>query len=350
MKRTFIVVVSILILTGCSIPESQSTHIDYTFGVVETSSPRKYTRFRFYDINGKEVATRKISEAEVGSSFNTVCYKNNYAYFTNTGLQGKKNPKSVIRLKGNSTEVKAIRLPRINIGAVAADDQYYYGVSNANYCNYLTQMNAHQVKRREVKEQKRLSFMVAASHHKVFNFVAVDHDVTCDIYDQNLKLLKSIPLAKYGSNILKYCLYKDKLYFSFSGENGFIARINMKTYKLAVMRTPYSYPDNIFVRNGKLYVTFYDVVLCQGNTVGVFDEKNMKFEKSYQLRYSPDMIDYHEKNAYVLTRDKKDRYSISIVDYQNGFKVKKHFSLPYTKTKGYLIYYSTLFINPKLKS
>ncbi|WP_352403823.1 lipoprotein [Kandleria vitulina] len=75
MKRTFIVVVSILILTGCSIPESQSTHIDYTFGVVETSSPRKYTRFRFYDINGKEVATRKISEAEVGSSFNTVCYK-----------------------------------------------------------------------------------------------------------------------------------------------------------------------------------------------------------------------------------------------------------------------------------
>lgn len=43
--------------------------------------------------------------------------------------------------------------------------------------------------------------MVVPSHSKVYNFVDIENDIACDIYDQNLKRLKSISLTQYGDNM-----------------------------------------------------------------------------------------------------------------------------------------------------
>ena len=45
-----------------------------------------------------------------------------------------------------------------------------------------------------------------------------------------------------------------------------------------------------------------------------------------------------------------DNYTMSFYyDYKSDFKQVKRISLPKKKTYNYLIYYSTLFINPSLK-
>lgn len=93
--------------------------------MIETSSARKYTVIKYYNDDSKKVASTKLDEAEVGVSFNTISYHNGYAYINNIGLQGHKNPQNVIQIKGNSTEVKKLHLPRTTIDAVCADDHYY---------------------------------------------------------------------------------------------------------------------------------------------------------------------------------------------------------------------------------
>lgn len=123
-KKTILIIITVLLFTGCTFLQSQR-NIHYTFGVIETSSARKYTVIKYYNDDGKKVASTKLDEAEVGVSFNTISYHNGYAYINNIGLQGHKNPQNVIQIKGNSNEVKKLHLPRTTIDAVCADDHYY---------------------------------------------------------------------------------------------------------------------------------------------------------------------------------------------------------------------------------
>ena len=168
MKKTILIITTVLLFTGCSFSQSQS-NIHYTFGVIETSSARKYTVIKYYNDDGKKVASTKLDEAQVGTSFNTTSYHDGYAYINNIGLQGHKNPQNIIQIKGNSTEVNKLHLPGTAIDAVSADDHYYYGVSNLNDYGYLTQMNFKEKKVNEIKEKSRFSYMVVPSHSKVYN-------------------------------------------------------------------------------------------------------------------------------------------------------------------------------------
>lgn len=154
MKKTILIITTVLLFTGCSFSQSQS-NIHYTFGVIETSSARKYTVIKYYSDDGKKVASTKLDEAQVGTSFNTTSYHDGYAYINNIGLQGDKNPQNIIQIKGNSTEVNKLHLPGTAIDAVSADDHYYYGVSNLNDYGYLTQMNFKEKKVNEIKEKSR---------------------------------------------------------------------------------------------------------------------------------------------------------------------------------------------------
>ena len=153
MKKTILIITTVLLFTGCSFSQSQS-NIHYTFGVIETSSARKYTVIKYYNDDGKKVASTKLDEAQVGTSFNTTSYHDGYAYINNIGLQGHKNPQNIIQIKGNSTEVNKLHLPGTAIDAVSADDHYYYGVSNLNDYGYLTQMNFKEKKVNEIKGYK----------------------------------------------------------------------------------------------------------------------------------------------------------------------------------------------------
>ena len=93
--------------------------------MIETSSARKYTVIKYYNDDGKKVASTKLDEAQVGTLFNTTSYHDGYAYINNIGLQGHKNPQNIIQIKGNSTEVNKLHLPGTAIDAVSADDHYY---------------------------------------------------------------------------------------------------------------------------------------------------------------------------------------------------------------------------------
>lgn len=348
MKKTILIITTVLLFTGCSFSQSQS-NIHYTFGVIETSSARKYTVIKYYNDDGKKVASTKLDEAQVGTSFNTTSYHDGYAYINNIGLQGHKNPQNIIQIKGNSTEVNKLHLPGTAIDAVSADDHYYYGVSNLNDYGYLTQMNFKEKKVNEIKEKSRFSYMVVPSHSKVYNFVDIENDIACDIYDQNLKRLKSISLTQYGDNICKYYTDKDTLYFSFNNQNKYIGQLNMNTDELKIIDMPYSYADNIYVNDGKIYVSFYNLVSNEGNKICVFDQGTHQLEKTYTLNHHLDMIDFNGSHAYILSRNEHDKYSVNIYDYKSDFKQVKRISLPKKKTYNYLIYYSTLFINPSLK-
>ena len=105
IKKTILIIITVLLFTGCTFLQSQR-NIHYTFGVIETSSARKYTVIKYYNDDSKKVASTKLDEAELGVSFNTISYHNGYAYINNIGLQGHKNPQNVIQIKRNSTEVK----------------------------------------------------------------------------------------------------------------------------------------------------------------------------------------------------------------------------------------------------
>ena len=98
MKKTILIITTVLLFTGCSFSQSQS-NIHYTFGVIETSSARKYTVIKYYNDDGKKVASTKLDEAQVGTSFNTTSYHDGYAYINNIGLQGHKNPQNIIQIK-----------------------------------------------------------------------------------------------------------------------------------------------------------------------------------------------------------------------------------------------------------
>lgn len=348
MKKTILIITAVLLFTGCTVSPSQN-NIHYTFGVIETSSARKYTVIKYYNDNGEKVASTKLNEAEVGTSFNTISYHNGYAYINNIGLQGDKNPQNIIQIKGNSTEVKKLHLPITAINAVSADDHYYYGVSNLNNYGYLTQMNFKEKKVNEIKEKGRFSYMVVASHSKVFNFVDNENDIACDIYDSNLKRLKSIPLTQYGENICKYYVDKDTLYFSFNNDNKYLGQLNMNTYELKIIEMPYSCADNIYVNEGKIYVSFYDLVLNKGQKICVFDQDTHQLEKTYTFKHHLDMVDYNGSYVYILSGNEHDKYNVYIYDFKHDFKQVNRISLPKKKTHNYLIYYSTLFINPKLK-
>lgn len=336
-----------LLLTGCTF--SKERNIDYTFGVIKTSSARKYTVINYYNDDGKKVASTRLKEAEVGTLFNTISYNNGYAYINNIGLQGYKNPQNIIQIKGNSAEVKKLHLPRVAIDAISADDHYYYGVSNLNNYGYLTQMNFKEKKVNEIKEKGRFSYMVVASHSKVFSFVDNENNIACDIYDSNLKRLKSIPLTQYGENICKYYVDKDTLYFSFNNDNKYLGQLNMNTYELKIIEMPYSYADNIYVNEGKIYVSFYDLVLNKGQKICVFDQDTHQLEKTYTFKHPLDMIDYNGSYAYILSSNDHNKYNVYIYNFKHNFKQVKRISLPNKKTYNYRIYYSTLFMNPKLK-
>ncbi|WP_288686687.1 membrane lipoprotein lipid attachment site-containing protein [uncultured Catenibacterium sp.] len=98
MKKTILIITTVLLFTGCSFSQSQS-NIHYTFGVIETSSARKYTVIKYYNDDGKKVASTKLDEAQVGTSFNTTSYHDGYAYINNIGLQGHKNPQNIIQIR-----------------------------------------------------------------------------------------------------------------------------------------------------------------------------------------------------------------------------------------------------------
>ena len=112
---------------------------------------------------------------------------------------------------------------------------------------------------------------------------------------------------------------------------------------------PYSYADNIYVNDGKIYVSFYNLVSNEGNKICVFDQDTHQLEKTYTLKHHLDMIDFNGSHAYILSRNEHDKYSVNIYDYKSDSKQVKRISLPKKKTYNYLIYYSTLFINPSLK-
>lgn len=230
-----------------------------------------------------------------------------------------------------------LHLPGTAIDAVSADDHYYYGVSNLNDYGYLTQMNFKEKKVNEIKEKSRFSYMVVPSHSKVYNFVDIENDIACDIYDQNLKRLKSISLTQYGDNICKYYTDKDTLYFSFNNQNKYIGQLNMNTDELKIIDMPYSYADNIYVNDGKIYVSFYNLVSNEGNKICVFDQDTHQLEKTYTLKHHLDMIDFNGSHAYILSRNEHDKYSVNIYDYKSDFKQVKRISLPKKKTYNYLI-------------
>ena len=46
----------------------------------------KYTVIKYYNDDGKKVASTKLDEAQVGTSFNTTSYHDGYAYINNIGL------------------------------------------------------------------------------------------------------------------------------------------------------------------------------------------------------------------------------------------------------------------------
>ena len=206
MKKTILIITTVLLFTGCSFSQSQS-NIHYTFGVIETSSARKYTVIKYYSDDGKKVASTKLDEAQVGTSFNTTSYHDGYAYINNIGLQGDKNPQNIIQIKGNSTEVNKLHLPGTAIDAVSADDHYYYGVSNLNDYGYLTQMNFKEKKVNEIKEDCQYLFdschkilremdemnsdIQGEFHSEVTAWIKENKDLNIDLIESMIKNLNS---------------------------------------------------------------------------------------------------------------------------------------------------------------
>ena len=59
VKKTILIITTVLLFTGCSFSQSQS-NIHYTFGVIETSSARKYTVIKYYNDDGEILGSNKI--------------------------------------------------------------------------------------------------------------------------------------------------------------------------------------------------------------------------------------------------------------------------------------------------
>ena len=73
----------------------------------------------------------------------------------------------------------------------------------------------------------------------------------------------------------------------------------MNTDELKIIDMPYSYADNIYVNDGKIYVSFYNLVSNEGNKICVFDQDTHQLEKTYTLKHHLDMIDFNGSHAYI---------------------------------------------------
>lgn len=258
MKKYFILLVSMVMLCGCTI-NSKEYKKDFQVGFIITTEKKRDSEIVYLDNNLNEVYRQKEKIPTLGDSMSMPVYQDGKMVLVPNGLYLDNNEQKVVSLDFQTGKLETYKVSKFNILNAVIRDDYIYTLSNGGGLEYLTMSDKNGNIIKEVTDKDYIMTEIINYNDKIIVFKSINNEdktksFIC-IYDLNLNLIKEVDISDYGYSQSKAIIHGHKLYFGNSSDNNHsIGILDLNNYQVEKIVLDII-PNELTISNDRLFVS-----------------------------------------------------------------------------------------------
>lgn len=336
----------ILIATACS--QTQKTHGNYAFCVIETTGQKNQSYLSFYDKNFKKISQQKIPYGDCGSNFVPPIVMNNNVYAIPLGVPSVKDLEIVLEYHLKDGTVSEIDFKKPGLFSFTVSSNAIYTTNMLNGLSSISKYNKKTGKLKRINTPSKVrdyDYLYACNNGIYVSASQSKHGKTksylIKINPDHLKIEWEKDISQIGSGTEFFYSDNEYLYFTVpTDENdkpeSNLVRMSFKDQQVKVINLPYDNPEQIKPYKNNLLITHNDMH-GTGNNITLFNPKTMQ-SKLLTLDHNIDQMEVKDNKIYVLGEDMMYRYHL---EKDKLFLEKK--ANVQTKKGGIIYYYISSF-------
>lgn len=324
---TSTILLFLLILTvfsACnSNPQPEDT-ANVKLGVIETTGYKDKSYIHFFDKDLKFLYKEEIDYASLSEPFDRPFCENGEVYVIPKGKFEKREETYILNYNIKSDEYKLYNTYISSMNRLAVSNEFLFGVNCINGNSNLVRCSKEDITNVTTKEFKHIYVAEMFVLNEKLYVIMHTQDakiIFAELSIETLNIVEQYDITSYGSpcNLIEH---ENKLYFSNQYEDETVGTlsssitvfdINKKTFK-AIELNELS-PNNLLIKDGKLFVSHYDRVQNQGNKISVVDI-NSNVVETYEFDHPIKQIELADEYCYILGDNCIYKYSYEDSHFQ----------------------------------
>ncbi|MDO5294348.1 MAG: hypothetical protein Q4F05_16560 [bacterium] len=289
---------------------------DFKVGVVQTSDTDNVSYITYYDKDLKNVYTQKISNGDLGETYEAPQIAGNSVYMVPKRSNEGKDSKSVIALDMKTGKKTSYSIGHLHSTNLRVDANNIYTATSKDQELKLSKYIKSSKKTKSLTFSNTTLNCFKVSNSMLYAVLTTsDNKNILDIIDtKTMKVDSTVDLSSFKGQITDFVFTDTELYFIFTDDNskGGLGSYNLVTKKTEVIDLTLEAPDQIARVNSSFVITSKT-----SNKVTVYNYAKNDV-KTYELPTVPLLCKVTSTNLYYL-----DDTSIYMYDLKDFSLVKK---------------------------
>lgn len=348
---TSTILLFLLVLTvfsACnSNPQPEDT-ANVKLGIIETTGYKDKSYIHFFDKDLKFLYKEEIDYASLSEPFDRPFCENGEVYVIPKGKFEKREETYILKYNIKSDEYKLYNTYISSMNRLTVSHEFLFGANCINGNSTLVRCSkefSNDILTNEFEDIYIAEMFVLNEKLYVIMHTQDAKIIFAELSIETLNIVEQYDITSYGSpcNLIDY---EGKIYFSNQYEDETLGTlsssitvfdVNKKTFK-SIELNEFS-PNNLVVKDGKLFISHYDRVQNQGNKISVVDI-NSNVVETYEFDHPIKQIEIADEYYYILGDNCMYKYS-----YGNSqFKIINKMDVS-VDNSGTFYYIASFFVN-----
>lgn len=338
LRRTLfmIIMILLLILSGCINNSFNTKNIDYKYGIIETTGQENMSYLLFYNENLEKVGEEKIKYGSMGDGFALPIVFGNSMFIAPKGMYNQKELTFIMEYDLDRMEIRKWDTGLQNINSIAVDNDFIFGVNTMNFTSNIVRCNRETKELSQTQISDTYISYIEVYEDEIFAFAEKDEGEKMKSYiyilnANTLDILEQIDISDIGFGQYDTVKKDNKLYFSASYSiegidskpTNKLVEYNRDSGEVRIYELKENFPFQILEYKDKLLITHFDPVGVTGNMISIFDMDNggselIKFNHNIeQLELDgEDVVILGNGHLYRYDKEFSLKNSTSVINYR----------------------------------
>lgn len=351
MRKLISVILVLLVLIAFSACDSNPQHedaVNVKLGVIETTGYKNKSYLHFFDEDLNFLYKEEVNYASLSEPFDNPICENGEVYIIPKGKFEKRKETFVLKYNIKSDEYKLYNAQINSMNRLAVSSEFLFGVNCINGNSNLVRCSKEDLTNVTTKEFKHVYIAeMFVLNEKLYVIIHNEESkiIFAELSIETLEIVEQYDITSYGSpcDLIEY---KNKIYFSNQYQDETLGTLssNLTVFDIGkksfeqIQLSEYS-PNNLIIKDKRLFVSHYDRVQNQGNKISVVHLDTGTIN-TYELAHPIKQISATDEYFYILGDDCIYKYSYD--GYQ--FTQMKNINISVDKS-GTFYYIASFFIN-----
>lgn len=292
-------------------------------GVIETTGQKNHSIITFYNRKLMKEMSLELPFGSMGSYFDLPKVRDNKLYVVPKGIASLKDKTVILQVDLDNGAYRTYDLKQPEINSFCMDEHYVYGVNTLNQQSIISRYDLEEDDLDTLVLGKIFVGNIERYGDKLYAYGFGESLVGMSSYlyiidPQTLTIEKQIDISRSGQDQLGTELIDNTLFFTNSlkyhkdyGEipsNG-LSKLDTIQHQVTDIQLPYEYPFQIIQHEGLLYVSHYNLVQGEGDSLSIYNDATGDIT-TFSFGHKVAQIAIEEGQLYVLDGEKIHVYDI----------------------------------------